>query len=71
MRLGLSEISTVGALFADDVAAYAAAGLDAIGIWEFKLPDDDDASVALLHDAGIAVANCVPAVRILTSGSRR
>ena len=62
MRLGLSEISTVGASFADDVAAYAAAGLDAIGIWEFKLPDDDDANVALLGDAGLAVANCVPAV---------
>lgn len=62
MRLGLSEISTVSASFAEDVAAYAAAGLDAIGIWEFKLPPGDDANLRLLRDAGLAVANCVPAV---------
>lgn len=62
MRLGLSEISTPGASFAEDVAAYAAAGLDAIGIWEHKLPPDDDANLRLLRDAGLAVANCVPAV---------
>lgn len=62
MRLGLSEISTVGASFADDVAAYAAAGFDAIGLWEFKLPEDDQASVTLLREHGLVVANCVPAV---------
>lgn len=62
MRLGLSEISTVGASFAEDVEAYAAAGFDAIGIWEFKLPADDAANVALLHGAGLRVANCVPVV---------
>jgi sugar phosphate isomerase/epimerase len=62
VRLGLSEISTVGASFADDVTAYAAAGLDAIGIWEFKLPEDDEAGVTLLRENGLAVANCVPAV---------
>ena len=48
MRLSLSEISTVGASFAEDVAAYAAAGFDGIGIWEFKLPADDEANRALL-----------------------
>ncbi len=62
MRLGLSEISTVGASFADDVAAYAAAEFDAIGLWEFKLPDDDEASITLLRQNGLVVANCVPAV---------
>ena len=62
MRLALSEISTVNATFAEDVAAYAAAGFDAIGIWEFKLPDDDEANRALLREHGLAVANCVPAV---------
>src|SRR5262245_59208539 len=60
MRLALSEISTVGASFADDVAAYAAAGFDAIGIWEIKLPEDDDANIALLRAHGPSVANCVP-----------
>ena len=62
MRLSLSEISTVGASFTEDVAAYAEAGFDGIGIWEMKLPDDDAANLKLLRDAGLAVANCVPAV---------
>jgi len=62
MRLSLSEISTVGASFAEDVAAYAAAGFEGIGIWEMKLPDDDSANLALLRDAGLAVATCVPTV---------
>ncbi len=61
MKLSLSEISTVSATFAEDVVAYAAAGFAAIGIWEFKLPDDDDANIALLQEAGLAVSNCVPA----------
>jgi len=62
VSLALSEISTVNATFAEDVAAYAAAGFDAIGIWEFKLPDDDAANIALLREHGLTVANCVPAV---------
>ena len=62
MRLALSEISTVNATFAEDVAAYAAAGFDAIGLWEFKLPDDDEANLALLREHGLAVANCIPEV---------
>jgi sugar phosphate isomerase/epimerase len=62
VRLALSEISTVGASFAEDVAAYAAAGFDAIGLWEFKLPPDDGANRALLAEHGLAVANCVPAL---------
>lgn len=61
-RLALSEISTVGASFEEDVAAYAAAGFDAIGIWEMKLPPDDEANLALLREHGLSVANCVPAV---------
>lgn len=62
MRIGLSEISTPTASFAEDVAAYAGAGLDAIGIWELGLPPDDGANRRLLREAGLAVANCVPAV---------
>jgi sugar phosphate isomerase/epimerase len=62
MRLSLSEISTVGASFHEDVAAYAAAGFDGIGLWEFKLPPDDDSNRALLAEHGLAAAHCVPAV---------
>src|SRR5262249_23567397 len=59
VRLALSEISTVNASFAEDVTAYAAAGFDAIGLWEFKLPSDDEANCALLREHGLAVANCI------------
>ena len=62
MRTALSEISTVSAPFDEDVRAYAAAGFDAIGLWEFKLPEDDDANRALIAGAGLAVASCVPTV---------
>lgn len=61
-RLALSAISTIGASFEEDVAAYAAAGFDAIGLWEFKLPPDDDANLALLAEHGLGVANCVPVI---------
>ena len=62
MRLSLSAISTVNASFAQDVEAYAAAGFDAIGLWEFKLPGDDAANRRLLRAHRLAVANCVPTV---------
>jgi sugar phosphate isomerase/epimerase len=62
VKLSLSEISTVGASFDEDVAAYAAAGFDGIGMWEFKLPADDDANLGLLREAGLAAANCIPTV---------
>lgn len=62
MRLALSEISTVNASFEEDVHAYAAAGFDGIGIWEMKLPPGDDANIARLREAGLGVANCVPAI---------
>ncbi len=52
----------MGASFEEDVAAYAAAGFDGIGVWEFKLPEDDLANLALLRAAGLTVANCVPTV---------
>ncbi len=62
MILSLSQISTAGTSFAEEVEAYAAAGFDAIGLWEFKLPEDDDANTALLRRHGLRVAVCVPEV---------
>ena len=63
MKIAFSEISTVAAPFAEDVAAYRAAGFDGIGIWEFKLPEGDDAASArLVRESGLGVANCVPAI---------
>jgi len=66
VRLSLSEISTVGASFEEDVAAYSAAGFGGIGIWEFKLPADDTANVTLLRAAGLAVANEPESVLVIT-----
>lgn len=62
MRLALSEISTPHSSFEEDVIAYAAAGFDGIGIWEYKLPADDEANFALLAEHGLGVAICVPTI---------
>jgi sugar phosphate isomerase/epimerase len=62
VKTSLSTISTINASFAEDVDAYAGAGLDAIGLWELKLPADDVANVELLSGQRLAVSNCVPAV---------
>ena len=38
----ISQITTLGATFEADLHAYAAAGVDGIGIWEIKLPEGGD-----------------------------
>jgi sugar phosphate isomerase/epimerase len=62
VKLSLSEISTINASFEEDVFAYAAAGLDGIGIWEFKLSQDDDENLLALDRSGLGVSNCIPAI---------
>jgi sugar phosphate isomerase/epimerase len=64
VRASISEITTAGASFEEDVRAYSAAGADGIGIWEFKLTDDAAAREAL-RESGLAVTNCVPTVPLL------
>jgi sugar phosphate isomerase/epimerase len=45
------------------VRAYAAAGADAIGVWEMKLPEGGDAAaLELLEASGLGRATAVPAV---------
>ncbi|MEJ7570120.1 MAG: sugar phosphate isomerase/epimerase [Gaiellaceae bacterium] len=61
MQLSLSEISTVGANFRDDLRAYAAAGFEGIGIWEMKLGEDEP-DLAALRASGLRATNCVPLV---------
>jgi sugar phosphate isomerase/epimerase len=59
----ISQITTLAAGFAEDLAAYRGAGLDGIGIWEMKLPEaDDGAAVAQLQASGLVPTNAVPAV---------
>ena len=58
-RVSISQIMTLSASFADDLAAYRAAGADGIGIWEFKLAED---SLGQFRQSGLAAATAVPAV---------
>ena len=55
----ISQVSTLAASFADDVRAYAAAGVDGIGVWEIKL---DDNSLAEFQASGLRSATAVPGV---------
>ena len=59
MKISISEITTVGQSFADDLDAYRAAGADGIGIWEMKLEDD---SFDRFRASGLGAAAVVPAV---------
>ena len=62
-RISVSQVSTLTASFAEDIRAYASAGLDGIGIWEMKLGDGpDDEAIALLRESGLGSATAVPAV---------
>jgi sugar phosphate isomerase/epimerase len=59
----ISEVTTFTATFEEDLAAYRAAGVDGVGIWEFKLPKGQDArSVDALRASGLAATICVPEV---------
>jgi sugar phosphate isomerase/epimerase len=55
----ISQVSTLAASFADDVRAYAAAGVDGIGVWELKLGED---TLEEFHASGLGSATAVPAV---------
>ena len=58
-RFSISQITTVGQSFADDLDAYRAAGAQGIGIWEMKVGDD---SLERFHASGLQAAAACPAV---------
>jgi sugar phosphate isomerase/epimerase len=58
-RYSISQITTVGQSFADDLGAYGAAGAEGIGIWEMKLADD---SLDRFRASGLEAAAAVPEV---------
>jgi len=58
-RFSISQVSTLAASFTDDLHAYAAAGVEGIGIWELKL---GDSSLAEFRASGLGSATAVPAV---------
>jgi sugar phosphate isomerase/epimerase len=59
VKVSISEITTPGLSFADDLDAYRAAGADGIGIWEHKLAGD---SLDRFRASGLEAATAVPAV---------
>ncbi|HEV8687071.1 MAG TPA: sugar phosphate isomerase/epimerase [Gaiellaceae bacterium] len=59
MRPSISQITTVGQSFADDLDAYRAADAAGIGIWEMKLADD---SLERFRASGLESAAAIPAV---------
>ena len=62
-RVSVSQITTLGSSFADDLQTYVEAGLDGIGIWELKLPDGGDAeALEQLAASGLDSAAAIPAV---------
>jgi sugar phosphate isomerase/epimerase len=62
-RFSISQVSTLTASFADDVRAYAAAGVDGIGVWELKLGDGADGeTLEQLEASGLGSATAVPLV---------
>jgi sugar phosphate isomerase/epimerase len=60
MRVGICQWTTFPASFEDELAAYRAAGVGAIGILEFKLEGVDDVR-GRLRESGLAASACLPA----------
>jgi sugar phosphate isomerase/epimerase len=61
-KLSISEVTTHGWSFGEDVKAYAAAGIQGIGVWRDKLDNfGEQAGLALLQESGLEVANLVDA----------
>jgi sugar phosphate isomerase/epimerase len=59
----VSQVNTLAASFGDDVRAYAAAGVDGIGIWELKLADGSDSeALEQLAASGLGSSSAVPVV---------
>jgi hydroxypyruvate isomerase len=58
-RFSISQITTVGQSFADDLDAYQAAGAHGVGIWEMKLVED---SFERFRSSGLEAAAAVPQV---------
>jgi len=62
-KFAISQVSTLAASFADDLRAYAAAGVEGIGIWELKLGETPDSEQLELLDASrLGSSSAVPSV---------
>lgn len=62
-KFSVSEITTFHNTYEEDLACYVEAGAQGIGIWEFKLPEGEDAeSAAKLEHSGLAATTCIPQI---------
>jgi sugar phosphate isomerase/epimerase len=60
-KFSVSEITTFHQTFEQDLETYRKAGAEGIGVWEFKLPEGQDAdSLARLKDSGLKATTCIP-----------
>ena len=59
MRLSICEFTTLTATFDEDLAAYGAAGVEGVGVCEFKL---GDRSAERLRESGLRATHCIPSV---------
>jgi sugar phosphate isomerase/epimerase len=59
VRLSICEFTTLTASFEEDLAAYRAAGVDGIGVCEFKLTDR---SAQQLRESRLRATHCIPSV---------
>jgi len=62
-RFSISQVTTLTASFADDLVAYRAAGAEAVGVWELKLPEGGDGEAVERFEAcGLGSAAAVPSI---------
>lgn len=59
-RFSVSQITTFHQTFEQDLVTYREAGAEGIGVWEFKLGDDDADTVARLKESGLRATTCIP-----------
>jgi sugar phosphate isomerase/epimerase len=59
VRLSICEFTTLTATFEEDLAAYGAAGVEGLGVCEFKL---GDGSAERLRESGLRATHCIPSV---------
>jgi sugar phosphate isomerase/epimerase len=62
-KFSVSEVTTFHQTYEQDLAVYREAGVEGLGIWEFKLGEGDDAeSLAKLRDSGLKATTMIPGV---------
>jgi sugar phosphate isomerase/epimerase len=62
-RFSISQVTTLASSFADDLDVYRAAGAEAVGVWELKLPDGGDGEALERFEAcGLGSAAAIPLI---------